>query len=133
MKEIYLDNSATTPLCAAAKETLTREMENYGNPSSLHAVGHEAHKLVEEARRALALSLGMRSGWEAKQIVFTSCGSEADNLAILGTAYAKERRRGGRVITTDSEHPSIRAWKTPCVCWKRTALTSCASLHVEEN
>ena len=107
MREIYLDNSATTPLCASAKEAMTSAMEVYGNPSSLHTVGQEAHKLVEAARREIALSLGLRSASDAGKILFTSCGSESDNLAILGTAFAKPRRQGGRVITTDSEHSGV--------------------------
>lgn len=107
MKEIYLDNSATTALSAAAKEKMLEAMEVYGNPSSLHSVGQAAHALVEEARRAILSSLGIRSAMGAGQLFFTSCGSESDNLAILGTAYAKARRRGGYAVTTDSEHPGV--------------------------
>lgn len=107
MKEIYLDNSATTPLSDTAKKAMQAAMEVYGNPSSLHTPGQKAHTLVEEARRNIAVTLGMRGTHEAGQIFFTSCGSEADNLAVLGTAYAKPRRRGGRIITTDSEHPGV--------------------------
>lgn len=107
MKEIYLDNSATTRICDAAKEKMLLAMECYGNPSSLHTVGQNAQQLLEEARRAVALSLGVRRIPEQGRIVFTSCGSEADQLALFGTAYAKERRRGGRIISTDSEHPAV--------------------------
>ncbi|MBQ9773195.1 MAG: cysteine desulfurase [Clostridia bacterium] len=107
MKEIYLDNSATTPLCEAARTQILAAMEQYGNPSSLHPVGQAARALCDTARREIAATLGLRGTLDPKQILFTSCGSEADNLAILGTAYAKERRRGGRVITTDSEHPGV--------------------------
>ncbi len=107
MREIYLDNSATTPLCEEAKAKMLAAMETYGNPSSLHPVGQAAHALVEEARRKIALTLGLRGTLDPKQLIFTSCGSESDNLAILGAAYAKERRRGGRVISTDSEHPGV--------------------------
>ncbi len=107
MKTIYLDNSATTPLSETAKQAVTEAMEIYGNPSSLHSVGEEAHKLLERARRQIAETLGVRGTPEAGQILFTSCGSEADNLAILGVAYAKPRRKGGRVITTNSEHPGV--------------------------
>ena len=80
-------------------------MDCYGNPSSLHSVGLAARALLDEARGNLARSLGVRVG--SGQLLFTSCGSEADNLAVFGTAYAKARRRGGRVITTDSEHPGV--------------------------
>ena len=107
MKEIYLDNSATTALCESAKEKMREAMDCYGNPSSLHSVGLRARDLVEEARTNLARSLGVRLGATSGKILFTSCGSEADNLAIFGTAYAKPRRKGGRVITTDSEHPGV--------------------------
>ena len=109
MKQIYLDNSATTPLSDAAKAKLGEAMEHFGNPSSLHPLGQTARKMVEDARREIAATLGVRGTLTPGQIIFTSCGSEADNLAILGTAYAKERRRGGRIITTDSEHPGVES------------------------
>ena len=109
MKQIYLDNSATTPLSSAAKEKMLAAMESFGNPSSLHPAGQAARKLVEDARREIAATLGLRGPVRPEQLIFTSCGSEADNLAILGTAYAKERRRGGRIITTDSEHPGVES------------------------
>ena len=107
MKEIYLDNSATTPLSPAVKQRMCEAMEQYGNPSSLHPLGQAAHTLLEQARREIAATLGIRTAPEPGQIIFTSCGSESDNLAILGTAYAKTRRRGGRIITTDSEHAGV--------------------------
>ena len=107
MKQIYLDNGATTPLCDAAKAKLAEAIETFGNPSSLHPAGQAARKLVEDARREVAASLGLRGPVRPEQLIFTSCGSEADNLAIFGTAYAKERRRGGRIITTDSEHSGV--------------------------
>ncbi len=106
MKTIYLDNSATTPLCDGAKEKMIAAMECYGNPSSLHPLGNEAHRMVEEARLQIALSLGIRRP-EAGEILFTAGGSEADNLALVGSARAKARRRGMRIITTDSEHSAI--------------------------
>ena len=107
MDFIYFDNSATTPLCDAAKQAMREAMECYGNPSSLHGVGQEAHVLLERARRQVAMTLGIKGTPAAGQLTFTSCGSESDNLAILGCAYAKSRRRGGRVITTDSEHAGV--------------------------
>lgn len=109
MKEIYLDNSATTALCDAAKDAIRGAMECYGNPSSLHPVGQAARTLVENARKEIAATLGVRGVLAPGQLIFTSCGSEADNIAILGTAYAKDRRRGGRIVTTDSEHPGVES------------------------
>lgn len=107
MDLIYFDNSATTPLSNAAKLAMQEAMECYGNPSSLHGAGQAAHLLLEKARRQVASTLGIKGTPAAGQITFTSCGSESDNLAILGCAYAKPRRRGGRVITTDSEHAGV--------------------------
>lgn len=106
---IYFDNSATTALSQAAKKRMIEAMEIYGNPSSLHAAGEAAHALLEQARREIAATLGLRGRPENGRLIFTSCGSESDNLAILGTAYAKPRRKGGRVITTDSEHPGVES------------------------
>ena len=109
MKQIYLDNSATTALSDAAKAKINEAIEIFGNPSSLHPAGQAARKLVEDARKEIAATLGVRGTLTPGQIIFTSCGSEADNLAILGSAYSKERRRGGRIITTDSEHPGVES------------------------
>lgn len=102
--EIYLDNSATTPLSPAAKAKIDEAVECYGNPSSLHDVGLRAEKLVSAARRSILSSLGVRGGGE---LVFTSCGTEASSLAIFGTAFAKERREASTILTTNSEHPSV--------------------------
>ncbi len=107
MKTIYFDNSATTPLSPSVKAAMTEMLEIYGNPSSLHTLGQEAYTRLETARRQVAATLGIKGAPLAGQLTFTSCGSEADNLAILGTAYAKARRRGGRILTTDSEHPGV--------------------------
>ncbi len=107
MQTIYLDNSATTPILPAAKQAMTDAMECFGNPSSLHPVGQESFRLLGECRSAIAATLGVRGTLTAGQLIFTASGSEADNLALIGTAYAKPRRRGGRIITTDSEHAAI--------------------------
>ncbi|MBQ8208759.1 MAG: cysteine desulfurase [Clostridia bacterium] len=106
MKEIYFDNSATTALSDPAKKAMTEAMEIYGNPSSLHSAGLAAEKLIREARKSIGEALGIRSLRDS-QLIFTSCGSEASNLAIFGTVYAKSRRTANKIITTDSEHPSI--------------------------
>lgn len=106
-REIYLDNSATTPLCREAKQAIAEAMEIYGNPSSLHSAGQAAEKLLSEARTRVLLGLGLRSRQTDGTLVFTSCGTEASSLAILGAARAKARRTANRILTTDSEHPSV--------------------------
>lgn len=103
---IYLDNSATTALTDGVKAAMTRAMDCFGNPSSLHTAGYEAHKMLDEARKNVALAMGLRS-FKNEQIVFTSCGSEASSLAILGSVFAKERKVGNRILTTDCEHPAV--------------------------
>ena len=102
---IYFDNSATTKI---SDEALSRYVEVsrecFGNPSSLHSEGFRAEKLLDLARADILRALGASDS----TIVFTSSGSEANNLAILGRAYAKERfRKGGKVITSEGEHASV--------------------------
>lgn len=105
MRDIYMDNSATTPLSIAAKEKIAEAMEVFGNPSSLHSAGQAAQRLVDEARSRLLSALGVRQ--RQGSFVFTSCGTEATSLALFGCAYAKQRREATRILTTDSEHPSV--------------------------
>ena len=104
-KEIYLDNSATTPLSQAAREKINEVCEIYGNPSSLHSLGQSAEKIVRKAREDVLSALGVRV--REGELVFTSCGTEASALAILGSARAKERKDALRILTSDSEHPSV--------------------------
>ena len=104
-KVIYLDNSATTPLSDAVKERISEVLDVYGNPSSLHSAGQEAEKLLIRAREQMLASLGVRK--REDMLIFTSCGTEANSTALFGTAYAKKRREASRILTTDSEHPSI--------------------------
>ena len=101
---IYLDNSATTPISDAAKAKIAEAIECYGNPSSLHDAGLRAEKLISEARKSILLALGAKNSGE---LIFTSCGTEASALALFGSAFAKERREATRILTTDSEHPSV--------------------------
>lgn len=99
----YLDNSATTFLCENAKKEMTNCIENcWGNPSSLHQVGIDADMLLLSSRKALAKALKC----DPDEVVFTSGGTEGNNLAVFGAAYAN-RRKGNRVITTKIEHPSV--------------------------
>lgn len=105
MKEIYFDNSATTRIDPEALAVYNRiSEENYGNPSSRHHLGKRAADALKEARGELLAALGARSG----KVVFTSGGTEGNNLAILGRAFAKERyARGAKIITTAGEHSSV--------------------------
>ena len=105
-REIYLDNSATTALSSEVKRKMTEAMECYGNPSSLHARGVSAEHLLREARENILSALGVR-GMAGGALVFTASGTEATNLALLGTAHAKSRRTANRIVITDSEHPSV--------------------------
>ena len=109
MRQIYFDNSATTPLCSEARAAMLGAMEAFGNPSSLHTLGVEAEKLVSDARRAILSALGVRyaTKLDGRQLIFTASGTEADNLALLGTACAKSFAPGKKIIISDSEHPAI--------------------------
>lgn len=99
----YFDHAATT----ATKEEVLKEMLpyftlNYGNASSIYSIGRKSKKAVEEARHKVAYAIGA----EAKEIYFTSCGSESDNLAIKGVAFAN-KEKGNHIITTKIEHPAV--------------------------
>lgn len=101
--EAYLDNSATTRCsdraCQLMVDLLTKD---YGNPSSLHMKGIEAERFVETAKKKIAKTLRVSE----KEIIFTSGGTESNNLAIIGTAMAN-RRAGNHIITTSIEHASV--------------------------
>ncbi|WP_077621404.1 cysteine desulfurase family protein [Sediminibacillus massiliensis] len=100
MKPIYLDHAATTPIHPEVIEAMMPAMEEvYGNPSSVHHFGRKARQMVDEARRTAARSINAKE----KEIIFTSGGTEADNLALIGTAFAN-KHRGKHVITTTLEH-----------------------------
>ena len=102
--EHYLDNSATTRVCPeAAQAAMEAMLETYGNPSSTYTKGREAKKLVDRARRQVSAALGC----EASELVFTSCGSESDNWALLSGAEAMSRK-GKHVITSLVEHDAVR-------------------------
>ncbi len=103
MKRIYLDHSATTPVdLEVADLMMTYYTEKYGNPSSVHGFGREAKQALEEARRQVAELIGATP----QEIIFTSGGTEADNLAILGTAEAM-RKKGKHLITSAIEHHAV--------------------------
>lgn len=101
--EVYLDNSATTKVFPEVVELMNKIMlEDYGNPSSMHNKGVDAEKYLREAKEKLAKILKVSE----KEILFTSGGTESDNLALIGCAMANNRR-GRHLITTQIEHPAI--------------------------
>ena len=101
--EVYLDNSATTRPSKGVKNKMMQTLnEDYGNPSSLHRKGIKAEQYIKDAATIIASSLKV----DAKEIIFTSCGTEANNLALIGTAMANIRR-AKHIITTRIEHPSV--------------------------
>ncbi len=101
--EAYLDNSATTSCSKAATEKMvTLLTQDYGNPSSLHMKGVEAEKYITDAKKIIAKTLKV----EEKELIFTSGGTESNNLAIIGSAIAN-KRAGMHVITTAIEHASV--------------------------
>src|SRR5699024_3082981 len=100
MKQIYLDHAATTPVHPEVIDTMIPLYhEVFGNPSSVHAFGRAARKHLDEARRTIASSIHANE----KEIIFTSGGTEADNLALMGVAKAN-RDKGNHIITTVQEH-----------------------------
>ena len=103
MKEIYLDNAATTCcLPDAAKKAYDVMTQDFGNPSSLHMKGVEAEKYLDEARHVISKSLRCKE----KEIIFTSGGSESNNTAIIGGAL-RNQRNGKHIITTAIEHEAV--------------------------
>lgn len=101
--QVYLDNSATTKCYDEVAELVCRVMcEDYGNPSSMHHKGVEAEQYVRYAKETLARLMKVNE----KEILFTSGGTESDNIALIGTAMA-HHRRGRHLITTRMEHPAV--------------------------
>ena len=100
---IYLDHAATTPLRAEALEQMLPLLgENYGNPSSPHAIGRAARAALDDARERVARSLNA----QPREIVFTGAGTEAINFALKGAAWAG-KARGNRLITSAVEHHAV--------------------------
>ena len=100
---VYFDHAATTNV----KEEVLKEMIpyftlNYGNPSSIYSIGRYSKKAIETARQKVAKAINCKP----KEIYFTSCGSESDNLAIKGVAYAN-KEKGNHIITSKIEHPAV--------------------------
>ncbi|MCK4490074.1 MAG: aminotransferase class V-fold PLP-dependent enzyme, partial [Anaerolineales bacterium] len=105
MDNIYLDYAATTPV----DERVTAAMQPYftqvfGNPSSLHRFGQQAESALEKSRRELAGFLGAKPS----EIIFTSCGSESDNLAVRGAAFsARQKSSANHLLISPIEHPAV--------------------------
>lgn len=103
--EAYFDNSATTRCSDGARDLMVRALtEDYGNPSSLHGKGMEGERYIREARTKIARTLKCKE----PEMIFTSGGTESNNLAIIGGAMAN-RRSGMHLITTRIEHPAVSA------------------------
>ena len=101
--EVYLDNSATTNCFSEVAQLMSKIMtQDYGNPSSMHTKGVESEHYLRHAREVIAKNLKVNE----KEILFTSGGTESDNLALIGTAFAN-CRAGRHLITTQIEHPAI--------------------------
>jgi cysteine desulfurase len=108
MKEtnpVYLDYAATTPVDARVLEAMLPYFSgSFGNPSSIHYFGQQAEAALEMARESVAADLKCR----ADEIIFTSCGTESDNLAIRGAAFSERKRRGANhILTTPVEHHAV--------------------------
>src|SRR5690606_18548051 len=102
MKRIYLDHAATTPLHPEVLEAMMPYLTNiFGNASSVHSFGREAHWALNDARERIASMLGC----EANQWIWTSGGTESDNLAVLGTVAAAKGKR--HIITSEIEHHAV--------------------------
>ncbi|MDM7856525.1 cysteine desulfurase family protein [Cellulomonas alba] len=101
----YLDHAATTPMLPGAVRVLTEQLSRTGNPSSLHAAGRAARRVVEESRERLAASLGARPS----EVVWTAGGTEADNLALKGLFWARRTQDPGRlrVVVSAVEHHAV--------------------------
>jgi cysteine desulfurase len=102
MNTIYLDNNATTALAPEVLDEMLPYLKDYyGNPSSMHTFGGQLHKKIEEARNKVAQLIGA----EPEEIIFTSCGSESDNTAILSATESSPGKK--HIITTRVEHPAV--------------------------
>lgn len=103
MSLLYFDHAATTPVKdEVLKEMLPYFSNNFGNASSIYSIGRRSKKALDMARTRVSKAINCLD----KEIYFTSCGSESDNLAIKGVAYAN-REKGNHIITSKIEHPAV--------------------------
>src|SRR3954468_2403924 len=102
---VYLDHAATTPILPRAAAAMTARLGSVGNPNSLHASGRAARRVVEESRETVARALGCRPG----EVVFTSGGTEADNLALKGLYWSRRASDPARtrILATSIEHHAV--------------------------
>src|ERR1700688_713016 len=102
---VYLDHAATTPMRPEAIAAMTEELAQLGNPSSLHAAGRRARRVVEESREQIAEAFGARPS----EVIFTSGGTEADNLAVKGLYWARRDAdpRRNRILASAIEHHAV--------------------------
>ena len=102
---VYLDHAATTPLAAEALAALTRELARTGNPSSLHSSGRRARRSVEDARETIAAAAGAHPS----EVIFTSGGTESDNLAVKGLYWSRSGEHPGRrrILCSAVEHHAV--------------------------
>ena len=101
--EAYFDNSATTKVLDSVRDIVVKTMtEDYGNPAAKHRKGMEAEQYIRDARKIIADTMKVQE----KEILFTSGGSESNNMALIGTAWANQRA-GKHIISTSIEHPSV--------------------------
>ncbi|HET7387136.1 MAG TPA: cysteine desulfurase family protein [Nocardioidaceae bacterium] len=102
---VYLDHAASTPMYAEAVAAMSAQLTHVGNPSSLHAAGRDARRVVEESRETIAAALGARPG----EVVFTSGGTESDNLALKGLYWARRSLdpQRTRILSTSVEHHAV--------------------------
>ena len=104
MRSIYLDYNATTPIAPAVQEAMLPFLaEHFGNPSSHHALGRACHEAVEDARQRVARLLAA----DRDEIVFTSCGTESNNLALKGIAMRHAPLGAGHLVISAIEHPAV--------------------------
>lgn len=104
LRRVYVDNNATTPLHPEVAEVMMKYLtQEWGNPSSAHSFGRSIKARIAEAREIVADAVGA----DPSEIIFTSGGTEADNLAIKGYAWAHRKKGGGHIITSTIEHPAV--------------------------
>src|SRR5437879_1016686 len=104
MRQLYFDYNATTPIAPVVQQAMLPFLaEQYGNPSSSHAPGRAANEALEDAREYLAALIGC----DPEEIVFTSGGTESNNLAIKGVAFRRGLASGGHNVISAIEHPSV--------------------------